>query len=111
MTAATATAPRGTGGIGGAWPCSISWRAVLSSLRRPAVYDSAPDAPGCTANRDERQHGHEHEFVHEKIGVPGQRSRSRHGAITIRRYRRSQPEPQLTLMVRAFLACRWQRPS
>jgi hypothetical protein len=31
--------------------------------------------------------------------------------MTIRRYRRSQPEPQLALMVRAFPACRQQRPS
>jgi len=70
-----------------------------------------PDAPGCTADRDRRQHGREHEFVREKIGVPALRSRSRHGAMTIRRRRRSQPEPQLALMVRAFLACRRQRPS
>jgi hypothetical protein len=39
------------------------------------------------------------------------RSRSRDRAMTIRRYWRSQPEPQLALMVRAFPVCRRQRPS
>src|SRR5690348_18322129 len=48
-----------------------------SPLRLPAVYGPAPDAPACTAHRDERQHGrgpecvHEADrCVHEKIGVP-----------------------------------------
>jgi hypothetical protein len=40
-----------SGGSGEPGPVR-SHGAVLSSLRLPAVHDSAPDAPGCTANRE-----------------------------------------------------------